>query len=210
MSRAGHAVKLRKSRRNSCVVHTPNPSFPDIRYAVAIAVFSITLAEFARDAAALRIRRIRTRRNDWFAFPQKTKEIVMRKLGLVLVAAALLAFASMAGGMLSGTAQAAPASLSGQLGAIDSLSPIEKSAYIYGGRSHCWYNNGWNGPGWYWCGYRTRRGMGWGGASGWNGWVYGGGGPAVVVVPGPACRWVTQRVVRPNGTVVVRRVRVCR
>jgi hypothetical protein len=42
--------------------------------------------------------------------------------------------------------------------------------YVFGGRNFCWYNMGWEGPGYYWCGYAWRRGLGWGGGFGWNGW----------------------------------------
>jgi hypothetical protein len=28
----------------------------------------------------------------------------------------------------------------------------------------------WQGPGWYWCGYAYRTGLGWGGGYEWNGW----------------------------------------
>jgi hypothetical protein len=48
---------------------------------------------------------------------------------------------------------------------------IERTQYIYLGKPYCWYPYGWAGPGWYWCGYGTRAGIGWGGAYGWNGWV---------------------------------------
>jgi hypothetical protein len=48
--------------------------------------------------------------------------------------------------------------------------PIENAAYVYGGHNYCWYDEGWRGPGWYWCGYAFRHGLGWGGAVGWNGW----------------------------------------
>jgi hypothetical protein len=48
-----------------------------------------------------------------------------------------------------------------------SLTPAQ---YFYAGRNFCWYTDGWDGPGFYWCGYAWRRGLGWGGASGWNGW----------------------------------------
>jgi hypothetical protein len=47
--------------------------------------------------------------------------------------------------------------------------------YVFGGRNYCWYDAGWQGPGYYWCGYAWRGGYGWGGAYGWNGW--GGGHP---------------------------------
>ena len=54
------------------------------------------------------------------------------------------------------------------------LIPIEKAQYVYGGQSYCWYGNGWHGPGYYYCGYAFRPGLGWGGGIGWNNW--GGGG----------------------------------
>jgi hypothetical protein len=52
--------------------------------------------------------------------------------------------------------------------------------YVFGGRNFCWYDGGWQGPGYYWCGYSHRRGFGWGGGFGWNGWGggHGGGGHA--------------------------------
>ena len=41
--------------------------------------------------------------------------------------------------------------------------------FLFGGRQYCWYEYGWQGPGWYWCGYERRRGYGWGGGYGWHG-----------------------------------------
>ncbi|MEH2508942.1 hypothetical protein V1291_000296 [Nitrobacteraceae bacterium AZCC 1564] len=49
-------------------------------------------------------------------------------------------------------------------------SSVEQTQFIFGGRNYCWYNNGWHGPGFYWCGYAMRRGLGWGGGAGWHGW----------------------------------------
>ena len=38
--------------------------------------------------------------------------------------------------------------------AIDDLSMIDNvQVYYFGGRQYCWYDDGWQGPGWYWCGY---------------------------------------------------------
>ena len=54
--------------------------------------------------------------------------------------------------------------------AADELNVVENAQFIFEGRRHCWYARGWNGPGWYRCGYHTRRGLGWGGGEGWNGW----------------------------------------
>jgi hypothetical protein len=129
----------------------------------------------------------------------------------VVIAVALTWAVGLLSASLSG-AQAAVAYAPSQLAAAaDSVSAVEKADFVFGGRNHCWYNRGWHGPGWYWCGYAWRRGHGWGGPRGWNNWVYSGWGPAPgVVVVAPGCRWVNQRVVRPNGVVVVRRVRVCR
>ncbi len=93
---------------------------------------------------------------------------MLKKLSIVLtVAAAALG----AGTILTSTAQAAPAGQSGQLGAAaDTLNMIEKTQFFFGGREYCWYDDGWNGPGFYWCGEYLRRGFGWGGGYGWHGW----------------------------------------
>ena len=48
--------------------------------------------------------------------------------------------------------------------------PLTLAQYFYAGRNFCWYTDGWDGPGFYWCGYAWRSGLGWGGAAGWNGW----------------------------------------
>lgn len=48
---------------------------------------------------------------------------------------------------------------------------LEKTQYYWGGRRYCWYDGGWRGPGWYYCGYAWRRGWGWGGPIGWRGWA---------------------------------------
>ena len=41
---------------------------------------------------------------------------------------------------------------------------------VFGGHEWCWYDDGWRGDGWYWCGYGEREGYGWGGGEGFNGW----------------------------------------
>jgi uncharacterized membrane protein YgcG len=51
---------------------------------------------------------------------------------------------------------------------------IEKAQYYsFDGVDYCWYDDGWQGPGWYWCGYDWETGYGWGGPYGWNGWAGG-------------------------------------
>ncbi len=88
----------------------------------------------------------------------------MKQFRLVLALSAALAV-----GMAATTAaQAMPVS---QLGAAaNTVSPIQKTQFFFGGRRYCWYPGGWHGPGWYWCGYAWRRGFGWGGPRGWRGW----------------------------------------
>jgi hypothetical protein len=70
---------------------------------------------------------------------------------------------------IAGTANAAIVS-TGMSAAADRLSLVDQVQYVYGGHRHCWYVDGWHGPGWYWCGYRLRRGFGWGGEEGYRGW----------------------------------------
>ena len=53
-------------------------------------------------------------------------------------------------------------------------SDMEQAQFIFGGRNYCWYDDGWRGPGFYWCGYAFRTGLGWGGRAGWHGWHRGG------------------------------------
>lgn len=56
------------------------------------------------------------------------------------------------------------------------MAPIENAQFFFGGHNFCWYDDGWEGPGWYWCGYAYRNGLGWGGGEGWRGWRRGGAG----------------------------------
>lgn len=62
---------------------------------------------------------------------------------------------------------------------INGESAVLPAQFIFGGRNYCFYDNGWNGPGFYWCGYAFRRGYGWGGGRGWHGWHHGGGRPGM-------------------------------
>lgn len=69
-------------------------------------------------------------------------------------------------------AEAMPISPGGVQSAVDTLTVIEKAQFVIDGRRYCWYDDGWQGPGWYWCGYRWRRGLGWGGGVGWHNWQH--------------------------------------
>ena len=81
----------------------------------------------------------------------------------------------MAAGSLVSVAQAAPiANEAGLSQRATNANFVEKTQYAWGGQNYCWYPGGWQGPGWYWCGYAWRRGFGWGGGEGWHGWHGGG------------------------------------
>lgn len=68
-------------------------------------------------------------------------------------------------------ASAAPMGASGVIrGAADNLNVVEHVQFIWLGQNYCWYDDGWNGPGWYWCGQYLSPGLGWGGGYGWHGW----------------------------------------
>src|SRR5262249_52755567 len=79
---------------------------------------------------------------------------------------------------LSGAAGGMPVGGSGKA-ALERIGVVEQAQYSYGGNDYCWYDDGWNGPGWYVCGQYTVRGVGWGGAAGWHGWTRTGGGTVV-------------------------------
>lgn len=85
----------------------------------------------------------------------------------ILVAAAL-ATASLMG---AASANASPSIVIG----VDrpGVAVVDQAQYVYYGHRYCWYEDGWRGPGWYWCGYAYRRGWGWGGPGGWRGWYSG-------------------------------------
>ncbi len=99
----------------------------------------------------------------------RVKETTMRKLSIALTAATALVVGV---SLFEGSTQAAVvAGSNGILAGAETLNPMQNAqVYMWEGRRHCWYDNGWNGPGWYWCGYALRRGLGWGGGYGWHGW----------------------------------------
>ncbi len=92
----------------------------------------------------------------------------MSKLKLAFAAVALTAATS-----LFSSAQAIPGAsvISNGLRSGSEISTmVEHVQYVRNGMRHCWYQNGWNGSGWYRCSFGARRGQGWGGRDGWNGW----------------------------------------
>jgi Chaperone of endosialidase len=91
----------------------------------------------------------------------------MRKLLTTIAAAA----ACVAAGSITDRAGAMPvgdsAGIRAGLQGIDITRTVQ---YAWGGQNYCWYDDGWNGPGWYWCGQYLSPGIGWGGGYGWHGW----------------------------------------
>jgi hypothetical protein len=89
----------------------------------------------------------------------------MRKICLTLTATLALM-----GAMIGGHAHAAVIAPIALGTAADELAAVETVQFFWQGRRYCWYDVGWRGPGWYQCGFRWRRGAGWGGPIGWRGW----------------------------------------
>jgi hypothetical protein len=87
----------------------------------------------------------------------------MRRLLTVVATIAMTTWAS-------ARLDAAPFAPPGMVRA-DRPSLLEKTQLFHLGRPYCWYPYGWAGPGWYWCGFGTHAGIGWGGAYGWNRWA---------------------------------------
>jgi hypothetical protein len=73
--------------------------------------------------------------------------------------------------VMTSAAEAAPALTFGVDRPGDAV--LLKSQYVYLGHDFCWYDRAWRGPGFYWCGYAYRRGLGWGGPAGFRGWYSG-------------------------------------
>jgi hypothetical protein len=96
---------------------------------------------------------------------QAQVEKVMRKFILATVAAISLT----AGGALYGDRAHAAPLFDGLQGGAPARNIENVQLFLFGGHGYCWYLDGWNGPGWYWCGYASRRGFGWGGPEGWRG-----------------------------------------
>jgi hypothetical protein len=121
---------------------------------------------------ALPTRELTRRIRSYLQFGQlKFVEKTMQRIGLTLTAAV----AVIAGGTVADRLQAAPIGHpEGLRAALGSLDIIEKAqVFVWQGRRYCWYDDGWHGPGFYWCGYARRHGLGWGGGSGWHGWQRG-------------------------------------
>jgi hypothetical protein len=92
----------------------------------------------------------------------------MRRFVITIAAATVfLAGAPIVDASVSAAPMVAPRAIRA---AADSLNFVERAQFIWLGRHYCWYDDGWNGSGFYWCGYAKRHGLGWGGGAGWHGW----------------------------------------
>jgi hypothetical protein len=101
----------------------------------------------------------------------------MHKLLTTIAAAA----ACVAAGSAIDRADAMPfGDSSGVRAGLQGIDIARTVQYAWGGQDYCWYDDGWNGPGWYWCGQYLSPGIGWGGGYGWHGWRGGRAGGVVV------------------------------
>jgi hypothetical protein len=84
--------------------------------------------------------------------------------------------AVLAAGAFGAGASAAPMTgFAGLASANSALNPVEKTQFVWGGNDYCWYDDGWQGPGWYVCDYGPWvSGYWWGGPSGWHNWRWSG------------------------------------
>ena len=109
----------------------------------------------------------------------QTSAVIMRRFIITVAAAtAFVAGAPIMGASVGAAPIVAPEAIRA---ATDSMNVVESVQFIWAGRDYCWYDDGWHGPGWYWCGYAFNSGYGWGGGYGWHGWRGGHGGGAAVI-----------------------------
>ena len=101
-----------------------------------------------------------------FASVDADQERSMRKIYITSLALAIAA------GFALPLAGSAAAAMGGALPTTGFL-PVENAQMVYLGHNFCWYDGGWQGPGFYWCGYAWNNGNGWGGGEGWRGWNHG-------------------------------------
>ncbi len=90
----------------------------------------------------------------------------MRRFAVTIAAATVF----VAGASIMGAGAAPMVGPAALRGAADSLNMVERAQFIWLGRNYCWYDDGWNGPGWYWCDQYLTPGIGWGGGYGWHHW----------------------------------------
>jgi hypothetical protein len=99
--------------------------------------------------------------------------MTMTKLKHTTLAAAAVGVAALAGGTSVSAAVVPAIPMAGVYAPADQPA-LQKAQFLFGGRNYCFYDDAWNGPGFYYCGYAWQRGYGWGGPEGWHGWNRGG------------------------------------
>ena len=87
----------------------------------------------------------------------------MPKFRLLVTCVGALAGMALFGGPAGATMPGAPDTMKS---AVDSIAMIDNVQYVWRGQRFCFYPDGWQGPGWYRCGYHLRVGFGWGGPVG--------------------------------------------
>jgi hypothetical protein len=73
----------------------------------------------------------------------------------------------------------------------------EPQYYWRSGQRYCWYDNGWNGAGWYVCGSAFLQGEGYGGPLGWSYWYF----PGQII---PTIRPTLRPTIRPTTLPTIR------
>ena len=81
----------------------------------------------------------------------RTAAVIVRRFGITIAAATLFVAGAP---MMGASVGAAPAVAPGAYrAAADNMSVVETVQFVWLGHEYCWYDDGWQGPGWYWCGY---------------------------------------------------------
>jgi hypothetical protein len=92
-------------------------------------------------------------------------EVIMRRFAVTIAASTV--FVTGASIMGAAARMVAPEATRA---AADSVNVVENVQFVWLDHNYCWYDDGWNGPGWYWCNQYLVSGVGWGGGYGWHGW----------------------------------------
>src|SRR5436853_3909627 len=93
----------------------------------------------------------------------------MNKLATAIaITMSVVASGTCASGRAEALPLGAPDAMREATGQVDPIQNVQ--VFVWHGRRYCWYDDGWHGPGFYWCGYAWRSGIGWGGGVGWHGW----------------------------------------
>jgi hypothetical protein len=100
--------------------------------------------------------------------------MLKRSVAAVAVAGALMSVAPAHAAMMTDGLNAPAGAPMTELAQFPFPNPLDAvvDGFLFGGRDYCWYDDGWRGPGWYWCGYGYQSGVGWGGGWGFNGWTH--------------------------------------